>query len=155
MEEKMAQREGREASPSWGLRSRAAGIFLELSFPSASSEQVKNPTEGPSLNPPPIPPPPSAASSPGWEGEGQVCSVGDAREGSQEVGENHSRSFPSSTRLVPIKGSLGGESIPGGRNGKCKGCGLRMWRRGKPSSLAGTEVGGAPWDCSVEKNLFG
>ena len=41
----MAQWEGREALPSWGLGSRAAGIFLELSFPSASSEQVKNPTE--------------------------------------------------------------------------------------------------------------
>lgn len=66
-EEKMAQWEGRVASPNWGLRNRAAGVFLELSFPSASSEQVKNPTEGPSLSSP-IPPPPSAASSPSWEG---------------------------------------------------------------------------------------
>lgn len=79
--------------------------------------------------------------------------MGQAREGSEEVGEHHSRSFPSSNPLLPIKGTLGGESIPGGRNGKCKGCGLRMWRRRKPSSLAGNEVG-APWDCSVEKNLF-
>lgn len=138
----MAQWEGREASLSWGLGSRTAGVFLELSFPSASSEQVKNPTEGPSLSPPPFPPPPSAASSSCWEGGGQACSVRDVGEGSEEVGEHHSRSFPSSTPLFPIKGTPGGESIPGGRNGKCKGCGLRMWRRGKAVSLAGTEVQG-------------
>lgn len=101
-EAKMAQWEGREASLSWGLRSRAAGVFLELSFPSASSEQVKNPTEGPSLSPPPFPPPRSAASSSlHWEGGGQACSVGDVGEGSEEVGEHHSRFFPSSTPLSP------------------------------------------------------
>lgn len=43
--------------------------------------------------------------------------MGDAGEGSEEVGEHHSRSFPSSTPLLlPIKGAPGGESIPGGRN---------------------------------------
>lgn len=145
----MAQWEGREASSSWGLGSRAACFFfffffLELSFPSASSEQVKNPTEGPSLSPPPSPPPPSAASSPTLGGGGQAYSVGDAGKGNEEVGEHHSRSFPSSTPLFPIKVAPGGESIPGGRNGKCKGCGFRMWRRGKPASLAGTEVWGPP-----------
>lgn len=67
----MAQWEGREASLSWGLGSRPAGVFLELSFPSASSEQVKNPTEGPSRSPPPLPPPPSACLIP-HAGRGEV-----------------------------------------------------------------------------------
>ena len=151
----MAQWEGREALPSWGLGSRAAGIFLELSFPSASSEQVKNPTEGPSLESSPSSSPSQRCLIPqAGRGGGQACRVGVAGKGSEVVGEHHSRSFPSSTAPpsppppFPHQSrsgeERGGESIPGGRNGKCKGCGFRMWRRGKPASLAGTEVRGPP-----------
>lgn len=46
-----------------GPQQSSRRFFPELSFPSASSKQVKNPTEGPSLSPP-FPPPPSAVSSP-------------------------------------------------------------------------------------------
>lgn len=94
----MAQWEGREALPSWGLGSRAAGIFLELSFPSASSEQVKNPTEGPSLESSPSSSPSQRCLIPhAGRGGGQACRVGVAGKGSEVVGEHHSRSFPSST----------------------------------------------------------
>lgn len=144
----MAWWESREASPSWGLGSRAAGVFLELSFPSASSEQVKNPTEGPSLESSPSFSPSQRCLIPhAGRGGGQACSVGVADKGSEVVGKHHSRSFPSSAAprpLPPSKSLWEGESIPGGGNGKCKGCGFRMWRRGKPASLAGTEVRGPP-----------
>ena len=142
----MARWEGREVSSSWGLGSRAAGVFLELSFPSASSEQVKTPQRALHWSPPPPPPPPSAVSSPMLGGgEVRLAVWGLQARGMRWWGSIiPDPSPPAPPPLPPSKSLWGGESIPGGGNGKCKGCGFRMWRRGKPASLAGTEVRGPP-----------
>lgn len=89
---------------SWGLRSRAAGsFFLELSFPSVSLFQAgENPIEGPSLSPP-FPPPPSCLFPHTGRGRsGTPLGMQDG-ERNEEVGEHHSRSFPSSTPPSPSK----------------------------------------------------
>lgn len=134
-----AEWEGREAPLSWGL---GAKQFLELSFLSVSSKQVKNPTEGPSLIPHPLPTSSSQLPlPPRWEGGGQVCRWGCRGERSEEVGVHHSGCFPSSTPL-PHQRRSGRLELSRWREWR-EGCGLRLWRRrGKPVSQAGTEVWG-------------
>ena len=77
----MARWEGREVSSSWGLGSRAAGVFLELSFPSASSEQVKTPQRALHWSPPLLLPLPALSHPPCWEGGRSGLPCGGCRQG--------------------------------------------------------------------------
>ena len=152
----MAQWEGREVLPSWGLGSRAAGVFLELSFPSASSEQVKTPQRALHWSPPPPPPPPSAVSSPMLGGgEVRLTVWGLQARGMRWWGSIiPDPSPPAPPPPPPIKVAPGRREHSRWREWQMQRLWIQDVEAGKACKLGWNRGSGAPWDCSVEKNLF-